>query len=370
MQTWVVGLSLWVASLSALAPSAAHSHDRSKGKSFFEVLPDGHIQFQIGMNNLDFLDWSGIDLASPNRVVENQKQAERFLTFTLPKQLRVELLPEQKSCPVKYRVFEQPDHRNLEIFGMALCAPKALNGNRSIRIDWGLFAGSPLKHTSFSRLLVRSSKLEHTWAFSHRSRKKVVTLALPTVGETFQSFSLEGFWHLVTGWDHLLFLLLLFLAAPSIRHLIFWVTTFTLAHAVSLLANYVGLITAPGVWVEAGIAASICLAAWPAWRRAASNEKKSAGGIRAFLVILAFGLLHGLGFASFLSDLLRETALLYWAVFSFHVGLELAQVLFLLLCLILLWPLRRKESWHQWRRLLAAFAFSCGFYWFCERLFF
>ena len=330
MQTWVVGLSLWVASLSALAPSAAHSHDRSKGKSFFEVLPDGHIQFQIGMNNLDFLDWSGIDLASPNRVVENQKQAERFLTFTLPKQLRVELLPEQKSCPVKYRVFEQPDHRNLEIFGMALCAPKALNGNRSIRIDWGLFAGSPLKHTSFSRLLVRSSKLEHTWAFSHRSRKKVVTLALPTVGETFQSFSLEGFWHLVTGWDHLLFLLLLFLAAPSIRHLIFWVTTFTLAHAVSLLETR-GADHGPRGLVEAGSRRRFV---WPPGLP--GEEPHLMKSLQAAFELfssswpLAF---YGLGFASFLSDLLRETALLIGrSLLPCWVGVGTGA--FLLLCLI------------------------------------
>ena len=349
-------------------PLSLEGHDRSKGKSFFTFFPDGTMNIQIGMNNLDFLDWAGIDLGSPNNIDKNQQAAERFLTYTLPKQLRIEMLPGGVSCPVKYKQMEQPDHRNIEIFAVAFCPPSQVTQNHSLRMDWGLFIATPLKHTSFSQLQVNGQTLK-AWAFSDRHRKEIVSIKSPSLPDTLMSFAQEGFWHLITGWDHLWFLLLLFLSCPTFKTLIIWITTFTLAHALSLLASYLGFVQLPGHWVECGIALSICLAAWPAWKQKSTPLQPHASTTKAFLIILGFGLLHGLGFASFLTELLAQTQSLYWALFSFHVGLELAQVLFLVGCLVLLWPLRTKKFWPQVQGALALSAFAFGLFWLWERLF-
>ena len=177
---------------STLLPQPIEAHDRSKGKSFFTFSPEGTLDIQIGMNNLDFLDWAGIDLGSPNNTQKNAIAAERFLTYGLPKQLRVELHPQGKACPVKYKNLVQPDHRNIEIFAVAFCPPSLVPDNNSLRIDWGLFVASPLKHTSYSQMAYNGQTLK-AWAFSNRHRKEVISFKAPDFTDTLVSFAKEGF---------------------------------------------------------------------------------------------------------------------------------------------------------------------------------
>ena len=209
-----------------------------------------------------------------------------------------------------------------------------------------------------------------TWAFSSKHRKETIRLKNRSLGETFSSFFTEGFSHLLTGWDHLWFLLLIFLVCTSLRQLVLWITAFTIAHALALLCSFLGFVRVPGVAVESGIALSICAMAYGVWRRDTGPEPASSDPpLKELALILIFGLIHGLGFASFLKSLLRETADLYFGIFAFHVGLEVAQIAVTLAFILLLWPFRSKALWPYFTRAIAIAGFGFGLFWTIQRLF-
>jgi hypothetical protein len=140
--------------------------------------------------------------------------------------------------------------------------------------------------------------------------------------------------HLWIGYDHMLFLLALLLPAAVRRERGQWVvendltkalkdvalivTAFTAAHSATLVIATLGVVRLPIEWVETFIALSIVAVAiniiWPFL------------GTRRYLVGFGFGLIHGFGFASVLSDFLVGTSSLLVALASFNLGVELAQL--------------------------------------------
>lgn len=141
------------------------------------------------------------------------------------------------------------------------------------------------------------------------------------------TYFIHGVRHILTGYDHLLFLGALVLGAASLWELVKVVTAFTLAHALTLTLAAYELVRVPEGVVEVLIAASIVVVAvqnmrWP----------RAAGGPSRLFVAFGFGLVHGLGFASGLLTLLhqlpREVLLL--ALLGFTLGLEAGQQLVLL----------------------------------------
>lgn len=148
------------------------------------------------------------------------------------------------------------------------------------------------------------------------------------------SFLVQGVWHIWIGLDHILFLVALLLPAVLIRQERRWigvrgfaaaardvigvVTAFTLAHSITLSLAALEWISLPSRWVESIIAASVVLAA-------ANNLKPLIRG-RRWMVAFGFGLIHGFGFASVLSDLGLPTATLAWSLAGFNIGVELGQL--------------------------------------------
>jgi len=130
-----------------------------------------------------------------------------------------------------------------------------------------------------------------------------------------------GIEHILTGFDHLAFVVALTLLVSSTRALVMTVTAFTLAHSLSLLATVLGIAALPRAPVEAAIALSIGLVC----REALRPDDSLARRLPA-VVAFAFGLLHGLGFASALLDFGLPENHLTLALFSFNVGVELGQL--------------------------------------------
>lgn len=153
-------------------------------------------------------------------------------------------------------------------------------------------------------------------------------------GDTLREFIGEGIWHIWIGYDHILFLLSLLLPAVLchvergwLRHRelspAFWdvlkvVTAFTLAHSVTLSLATLGYVNLPSRWVESAIAASVVVAAL-------NNLAPLLPRQRAALAF-AFGLIHGLGFASVLSALELGTASRLWSLLGFNLGVEIGQL--------------------------------------------
>ncbi|MEZ5962444.1 MAG: HupE/UreJ family protein [Planctomycetota bacterium] len=178
------------------------------------------------------------------------------------------------------------------------------------------------------------------------------------------AFVTLGVEHVVGGLDHLAFLLGLLLAVATWRQAALVVTTFTVAHSLTLVAAALGWIALPSTLVECAIAASVVLVgAENLWRRGARARPGLA---------FAFGLVHGLGFAACLADLDTVRGLqLITTVFGFNAGVELGQ---LGLVALLLPP------WLAWRRrgaptrgttvvrLLSVAVCASGVVWLVERL--
>jgi hydrogenase/urease accessory protein HupE len=130
-----------------------------------------------------------------------------------------------------------------------------------------------------------------------------------------------GVEHILTGFDHLLFVVALTLLVRKRRPLVLTITAFTVAHSLSLAATVFGLVSVPAAPVEAAIALSIVLVCAECLRPGDSLTRRAP-----WLVAFAFGLLHGLGFASALLEIGLPEKHIAAALFCFNVGVELGQL--------------------------------------------
>jgi hydrogenase/urease accessory protein HupE len=130
-----------------------------------------------------------------------------------------------------------------------------------------------------------------------------------------------GVEHILTGLDHLLFVVALTLLVRKRRPLVVTITAFTVAHSLTLAATVLGLVTVPSAPVEAAIALSIVLVCVECVRPGESITRRAP-----WMVAFAFGLLHGMGFASALIDIGLPEKHIPAALFCFNVGVELGQL--------------------------------------------
>jgi hypothetical protein len=171
----------------------------------------------------------------------------------------------------------------------------------------------------------------------------------PPRGSTAGSarFVALGLEHIFMGYDHLAFLLGLLLLGGTLRALVRIVTSFTVAHSVTLALATLGLVTPPARLVEPLIAASIVFVAaenlW-ALRRAAGPAALAAAASRRWRITFAFGLVHGFGFAGVLRDMHLPRGGLAASLVAFNLGVELGQLAVVALALPLLALLRRRSA--------------------------
>lgn len=159
-----------------------------------------------------------------------------------------------------------------------------------------------------------------------------------------------GFEHILTGWDHLLFLLALALPGGRLGAFVRIVTSFTIAHSLTLAVAAFGLVNLPAAPVEALIALSI---AWVA----AENLIRERPMARRWVVAFAFGLIHGFGFSTALRDIGLPRDTLLSSLMWFNLGIEFGQLLVLLLLVSALAWLSRVRPEKPVSRALSALIF-------------
>lgn len=177
-----------------------------------------------------------------------------------------------------------------------------------------------------------------------------------------------GIDHILSGWDHLLFILALVLLVGRGRKLLLTVTAFTLGHSVTLALAVLGFVQFPPRPIEAAIALSIYLLAVELARRNANRQ--SLMNRMPWIVAGSFGLLHGLGFAGALEQVGLPQGEIPLALFAFNVGIELGQLVFVVGVLVV-WVLARRVplQWPAWAQRLPAYGIGpLAAYWFFERL--
>ncbi|MEK6233926.1 MAG: HupE/UreJ family protein [Planctomycetales bacterium] len=174
-----------------------------------------------------------------------------------------------------------------------------------------------------------------------------------------------GFQHIIPkGLDHILFVLGLFLLSAKLRPLLSQVTAFTIAHTITLALSVHGVIALPSRLTESLIALSI---AYVAIENIYTTELKPWRPV----VVFAFGLLHGLGFAGVLGELGLPRQDFLQALIGFNIGVELGQLSVVLLAFLIVGRIE-DDSWYRKAVVipLSAFIAAVGLYWTFQRAFF
>ncbi len=149
-----------------------------------------------------------------------------------------------------------------------------------------------------------------------------------------------GITHILSGYDHLAFVLALILLIRDRWMLIKAITAFTVAHSISLALATFGVVNVPSKPTEAVIALSILFLAIEVLRR----DDGKGGGIAVqapWIVAFGFGLVHGLGFAGALSAVGLPEHAIPLALFTFNVGVEIGQLMFVAVVLVIIAVIHR-----------------------------
>jgi hydrogenase/urease accessory protein HupE len=161
----------------------------------------------------------------------------------------------------------------------------------------------------------------------HPSRPWIDIAASQGVAAIAGAYIMHGIEHILFGFDHLLFVLALILIVRSGRVLLLTVTAFTVAHSITLSLATLGIVQVPGPPVEASIALSILLLACEIVRLRRGEASLTARW--PWVVAFSFGLLHGFGFASALTEIGLPRGDIPLALFAFNVGVEIGQLIFI-----------------------------------------
>ncbi len=141
------------------------------------------------------------------------------------------------------------------------------------------------------------------------------------MGEIAKAYTLLGVEHILSGVDHLLFVLALLFLVGFHRRLFWTITAFTVAHSMTLALSALGLLTLRSPPVEATIALSIMLVASEALNHRATLARRWPA-----MVAFLFGLVHGLGFAGALKEIGLPDNHLSVALLTFNLGVEIGQI--------------------------------------------
>jgi hydrogenase/urease accessory protein HupE len=187
-------------------------------------------------------------------------------------------------------------------------------------------------------------------------------------GEVAWSYLVLGVEHILGGVDHLLFVLALLVIVRGTRRIVLTVTAFTVAHSVTLVAATLGWVQVPGPPVEAMIALSIVFVA-----AEIVHGLQGRPGLTArapWVVAFAFGLLHGFGFAGALAEVGLPQKAIPVALFTFNVGVELGQLIFVAVALAAGALLARLPALRaRWTAYALPYAIgSVAMFWVIERL--
>ena len=235
---------------------------------------------------------------------------------------------------------------------------------RTVAIAMDLFGREHPGHRTLARIqdrTVASGPLaEHV--FGAGSEGFEMTLgdpaALGRLGAV-RAFVRLGVDHIFSGYDHILFLLGLLLVATGFRDLLKIVTSFTVAHTLTLVLATLGYVTLNVRLVESVIALSI---AYVAVENLVAQQHP-----RRWILTFAFGLVHGFGFSNVLREMDIPRAVLGWSLASFNVGVEVGQVTIVSVFYpLLVW--NRTRSWNASAVRAASVAIGVmAVYWFIER---
>lgn len=220
----------------------------------------------------------------------------------------------------------------------------------------------PLKHTK-KLFLISAAMLFAPVLFAHTIN---YSLEDAPAGDVVWFYLKLGFTHIIpSGPDHILFVIGLCLLSTKIKTILWQATAFTVAHSITLAMSMKNIFVAPSAVIEPIIALSILFVA-------VENMLLSELKPWRIAVVFMFGLIHGMGFASALSEIGLPAGKFYTSIIAFNAGVELGQITIITaMFAFIITPLRNKK----WYRLRVVYAFSTviavvAAFWTVERIFF
>lgn len=249
---------------------------------------------------------------------------------------------------------------------------------QSLAIDYQALFDVDASHRGLLKLVLAGKTLTAVLT-PERRQMQFGAADAPSSGQVFRQYFVEGIWHVWTGYDHILFLSGLFLAAGLVYRSQRWqpaeqlsttllqsaklVTAFTVAHAATLCLAALGVINLPSRWVESAVAATVLFAGL-------NNLWVMVRPERLFALCIVFGLIHGTAIAGALLDLGLPTTGRVTALLGFNLGVEVAQLALVLLLVPLVFAVR---NWGGFVRYVlypgSALIALAGLVWLVDRVF-
>lgn len=183
----------------------------------------------------------------------------------------------------------------------------------------------------------------------------------PNAFRTFLSFLRLGIMHIFTGYDHLAFLVGLLIVTTNLKSPIKIITSFTVAHSITLVLATLDIVRLPSRLTESVIALSIGYVA--------VENLLGTRAIARYRIAFLFGLVHGFGFSSVLREMGLSRSHLALSLFSFNLGVEIGQVAFVLVLFPLIFYMTSSSLQRRFQLSVSAIVFCLAAYWFVQRAF-
>jgi hypothetical protein len=355
-----------VASLAA-APAAAHPapfsyldlHLDADGTRGVLVIHDFDAAYELGMED-------------PATLLATEVAASRGPELERILDRRLGISADSRPASFRWQAVEVlPDRQSLR-FAFTLTSTDTPG---RIEIDTVLFPYDP-NHQTFISVYENGSLRGQAILDADRRRFEHYTGTAQGRAAVVRAFIVSGFEHILIGPDHVLFLLGLLLLGGSFWRLATIVTAFTLGHSVTLSLAALDFVRVSPSLIEPAIALSIVVVGVDnllvRQRRAAQAQAQAqAPGVdlRPFMAV-AFGLIHGFGFAAVLREVGLPPDALAWSLFAFNVGVELGQLAVVGLFVALLAAIRRYDVVLAESGAVVAsmVVIGAGLYWFAQRV--
>ena len=262
-------------------------------------------------------------------------------------------------CTVAEGRIVPPSATSVSITGIVDFNCPAQIRNLSIRDDMS----DALGNSQHTLALIIWSGGSQQFAFGSDARETNVEVAQPAqASRGAGSFFPLGIEHILTGYDHLLFLLALMLRSGGLWSLLKIITAFTIAHSITLALAALDVIVLPGALVESVIALSIAYVAL-------ENLLPRYAASRRWAVSFLFGLAHGFGFSSVLREIGLPKENLLLSLLNFNLGVEVGQLTIVLLAVPILMRFRSRPWEPRVVMAISGVIFVIGLMLFVERAF-
>jgi len=343
---WLTGV---LAAVLAAWATAACAHKPSDSYLTLTVPASGGVlegQWDIALRDLDFV--LGLDADRDGAITWGELKAARgrIADYALPR-LMLEGIGhgDRNTCPTHLTGLLVDEHVDGHYAVLRFHADCGLPPTE-LAVHYRLLFEVDPTHRGLLQII--GGGREQAAVLSREAPRVSLNVSSPGRWQQLAAFVSEGIWHILKGYDHILFLLTLLFPSVVRRGSTGWepreslrdttfevlqvVTAFTLAHSLTLSLAVLGLVHLPARWVESAIALTVLLGAL--------NNLRPLIVRRRWAVAFTFGLVHGLGFASVLADLGLHGANLTLSLLGFNIGVEIGQMLTVLAVLPLAFLLR------------------------------